>query len=96
MQHNVGPVFHRPAQIRGRKGGINDQRQPMGPSYVGQSRQVGHRPRRVTDDLGIHESGAVIYSCRKSFRIVTINKAGLNTKPTQGHIKHGVGAAVQA
>ena len=63
--------------------------------HIGQRRQVGHGPRRVTDYLRVEKPGVVIDLGGKGVRIITIHEPSIDTKATQRGIKHGVGTAVQ-
>ena len=63
--------------------------------HIGQRRQVGHGPRRVTDYLRVEKPGVVIDLGGKGVRIITVHEPSIDTKATQRGIKHGVGTAVQ-
>ena len=54
VHDDVGPELHRPAEVGRRQGGVHDEGHAVAVGDGGQPLEVGDRPRRVADDLGVH------------------------------------------
>ena len=95
MHDDVGTVLHRPAQVGRSEGAVDDEREVVGGGHVAEGGQVGDGARRVADDLGVEEAGAIVDRRGEGRRVVTVDEAGVDAEPAERDVEHRVRAAVE-
>ena len=95
VEHDVGAVLDRPAQVRRDGGGVDDQRDAVGVSDVGGAGDVEHVTARVGDDLGEEQLRRRRDRRREIVGLAPGDERRVHPEAAQRHVELGHGAAVQ-
>ena len=95
MDHDVGAVFERPAQIRGRHGVVHDQWYALGVGDGGQGAEIDHVRRRIADGFAKYRLGLAVDQAAHGVDVAIVGETRFDTETRQGMREQIVGAAVQ-
>ncbi len=95
VNRDVGPVFERIKQGRGRHRIIHHERNLVLAGHFGDSLEVVHVPLRVAYGLGIEQAGVFIDALFEVGGDGGIDEPGVDAEPAEGRVEQRVSSAVQ-
>ncbi len=85
MDHDVGAVLDRPAQVRRRQCVVDDQRHAGRVRNRGDGGDIEHVELRVTERLGVQRLGIGFDGAPKIFRVAGVDEGRVDAELGKGH-----------
>ena len=95
VQHQVGTVLERPAQVGRRESVVDQQRQAVAVRDLGDRGDVQHLEPRIADGLGEQQAGLGPDRRGEGGRVARVDEAGLDAEARQGQLEQVGAAAIE-
>src|SRR5579883_2937820 len=95
VDHDIGAVLDRTAQIGRGEGVVNDQRKIILVRHSRHRGDIEHVNSRVADGFAVDRAGARGDRAAKIISVFRIDKRGLNTEAAEAHVELRVRAAIE-